>query len=213
MTYFSTTHFGIIRHAPTQWNEKKRIQGQNDSPLSDRGKSMARAWGLQLDKFKWDILLCSDLGRVQQTAELINQTLALPLELDIRLREQNWGEWTGMTLKEVKALDKISVRAEEQKGWDFRPPGGESRREVLDRCMQVMIKAPAIWQGKNILVVCHEGVIKCLVYHLLTRKFLPEEPRVINNFNLHLLKQEDCELTLEALNNLALTTIPVNKTS
>ena len=38
------TRFGLIRHGQTLWNAKKRIQGQDNSPLSEDGREMARTW-------------------------------------------------------------------------------------------------------------------------------------------------------------------------
>jgi len=203
----SRTRFGLIRHAPTLWNEEKRIQGQQDSPLSSRGKKMAAEWGKNLRPFKWDFLLCSDLPRVLQTAALINVELHLPDQRDNRLREQNWGAWTGMTMPDLMARESDLVREQEQKGWDFRPPGGESRREVLDRGIAALAAAHTNCPDQNILVVCHEGMLKCLLYHLLGREFLPSEPPLLHGYHLHMLSMEGTTLSLEELNCLPLTTI------
>lgn len=199
-----STHFGLVRHAPTIWNEQKRIQGQQDSPLSTRGRSMVQTWGEKLCEYKWDRILCSDLERVQHTVELINRSLNLPVQTDTKLREQNWGSWTGMTLHDVKKRDKELLKYQVQKGWNFRPPDGESRHEVLARSMEALTCAHVSWPGESILVACHEGVIKCLLYHLLGRAFLPGEPRVIESYNLHLLTMKDSGLVLEKMNHLAL---------
>lgn len=206
------TRFGIIRHAPTEWNENKRIQGQQDSPLSPKGKAMAAEWGKQLRQYKWDRIFCSDLQRVQETVKLVNMTLSLPVETDAQLKEQDWGTWTGMTLGEVKAIDKDKVKEQEQKGWNFRPPGGESRNEVLQRSLRSLADAHSSWPDDNILLVTHEGVIKCLLYHLLDRKFLPEEPKVIERYNLHLLTMEKNKLSLINMNTHSLKTISARTT-
>ncbi|HER62494.1 MAG TPA: histidine phosphatase family protein [Desulfobacteraceae bacterium] len=206
MNTATTTHFGIIRHAPTVWNEEKRIQGQHDNPLSARGRTMAREWGEQLSELPWNRLLCSDLARGKQTAELVNMALHLPTAKDPRLREQNWGAWTGMTLREVNEENNDLLRKQEQRGWNFQPPGGESRREVLARSLAALADARA--PGESILVICHQGVIKCLLYHLLGRLFLPEEPKVIAPFHLHLLAMEDDTLSLARMNCLGLNVNP-----
>ena len=202
------TQFGIIRHAPTLWNEQKRIQGQDDSPLSEKGIAMARTWGIQLAPFSWSRILCSDLGRTRQTAELVNRKLDLDVQPETRLREQHWGVWTGMTLQDLRAQDRNAVSKEEAKGWDFRPPRGESRREVLHRSREALRAAAVAWPEQNILVVCHEGVIKCLLYDLAGRRFLPEEPRIIQPYNLHLFKMGDDTLQLISINHLDLQTTP-----
>ncbi|MGW8161156.1 MAG: histidine phosphatase family protein [Desulfobulbales bacterium] len=199
-----STLFGLIRHAPTKWNEERIIQGQEDSPLSLLGKKTAASWSLQLRTFDWQRILCSDLGRVCETVALINHTLRLPVHRDARLREQNWGMWTGMTLAEIKRHHQPELRDQVHLGWLFTPPDGESRLEVLGRTRSALKDAHRNWPGESVLVVCHEGVIKCLLYHLLQRKFLPEEPRVIKSAHLHLLECNINGICLQRINALPL---------
>ena len=193
-----------MRHATTLWNEKKMIQGQQDSPLSKEGQQMAANWGRRLASFSWQRIICSDLGRTRATSELINRTLNLPIHPDKRLREQDWGEWSGMTLADVKEKHKKLLQDMVRSGWFFQPPGGESRKRVLGRSLAALHEAHTSWPGESILVVCHEGVIKCLLYSLTGRKFLPEEPRLIKPDHLHLLEQDDKKLYLKELNCKAL---------
>ena len=93
----SITRFALLRHGKTEWNQKKRIQGQEDSPLTAEGRTEAGQWGLKLKDVLWNRVLTSDLGRAMETATLINQVLKVPLFQDSRLREQDWGKWTGKT--------------------------------------------------------------------------------------------------------------------
>ncbi len=202
----SKTRFGLIRHGQTLWNSEKRIQGQADSPLSEQGREMARAWGKQLAGMGWTRILMSDLGRVQETGQLVNATLGLELFNDARLREQDWGEWSGWTFPELFARRQREVRQQEALGWQFRPPGGESRLEVLARAQEALLAAHHRWPGDKILVICHEGIIKCLLYDLYKRKFLPAEPKLIKGYQLHLLRAEADELLLEQANALPLRT-------
>ncbi|MDW7771567.1 MAG: histidine phosphatase family protein [Desulfobulbaceae bacterium] len=198
------TQFGLIRHAATLWNNQKKIQGQLDSPLSPAGREQAAAWGKELSGFSWQRILCSDLGRARETAALINEALNLPVMVEPKLREQDWGQWSGMTLAELRNSAPGLLLRQVRSGWNFRPPGGESRQEVLERCLPVLQEAGTSYPGERILVVCHEGVIKCLLYHLLGRRFLPEEPKKIQGFHLHLLECRDRKLYLAHMNRLAL---------
>lgn len=204
-----TTRFGLVRHSKTLWNEEKRIQGQQDSPLSDRGRAMASAWGLQLKGMGWQHICSSDLGRTSETSSLVNQTLCLPVRYDARLREQDWGSWTGNTLQELKKNQGRILREQERLGWLFSPPQGESRQAVLARSMAALTDAAGRWPGEKILVICHEGVIKCLLYHVLNRKFLPDEPPVIAKAHLHLLVHNGDALSLDRINFLPLITSTV----
>ena len=146
----------------------------------------------------------SDLGRVQETGQLVNATLGLPMFNDSRLREQDWGEWSGWTFPDLFARQLEAVQLQEQRGWKFTPPGGESRAEVLRRSEEALLDAHKRWPGENILVVCHEGIIKCLLYSLHKRKFLPSEPKLIRGYQLHLLQVRGDEILLEEANALEL---------
>jgi probable phosphoglycerate mutase len=158
--------FGVIRHAETVWNSEKRIQGQLDSPLTPRGESQAERWGLALQAFRWDRILSSDSGRALATVHRINTHLKLPVALEPRLRELNWGRWTAKTISQLRAEEAQLVALQEQAGWDFQPPGGESRRSQLERCRRALLEAADAWPGQTILVVAHGGVIRSLVHGL-----------------------------------------------
>ena len=163
---------------------------------------MARSWGSILAGLSWDLILTSDLGRARETAGLINSSLNLPVYEEPRLQEQDWGRWSGLTLESLRANQVEALRAQEQAGWDFRPPDGETRMQTLLRSKEALLQAGQRWPGKNILVVCHEGVIKCLLYHLTGRLFLPQEPRLLNKgYFLHTLTVTPQEIRLTTLHH------------
>jgi probable phosphoglycerate mutase len=198
------TFFDLMRHAPTVWNAQKRIQGQADAPLTPAGEALARRWGLILRGEPYRRILISDLGRALATAEVLDAALGLPISTDPRLREQDWGRWTGETLAALRARDPVSLAAAEARGWDFRPPGGESRREVWRRGRAALLAAAGRWPGETLLVVTHEGVLKCLAYGLTARGFLPDEAPLLRPRHLHRIGAAGGRLTATALNRLAL---------
>jgi probable phosphoglycerate mutase len=200
----SVTHFGLLRHAMTEWNREKRIQGQTDTPLSPLGEHQAGEWGDILKAYPWDRILASDARRAVETAARINAVLEAPIHADSRLREQNWGEWTGKTIPQLKREAPLLLAEQEKAGWNFCPPCGEDRRTVRDRGRQVIIEASEKWGGESILVVTHEGVIKCLVYDLCRRRFLPGEPAMIRPRSLHWLIHDQQGLRIEKMNALTL---------
>ena len=201
---FKTTHFGLIRHAQTVWNREKKIQGCSDSPLTPEGELQASYWGKVLSQFSWNRILASDIGRALATAEIIKAYLKIPLTADPRLREQDWGSWAGKTIAQLKAEQPLALAKQISAGWNFRPPGGENRKSVLARSQRALQEAFDKWPGENVLVVTHEGVIKSLVYHLSSRKFLPTEPPLLRSYQLHRLVHDRDGLRLEAVNALAL---------
>ena len=198
------TRFGLIRHAETLWNRQKRIQGHSDSPLTAEGERQVAGWGRLLKQYAWHRILASDSGRAFQTALKINSHLQVPLETDSRLREQDWGCWVGKTIPQLKQEYPRFLAEQESAGWGFCPPGGEDRKSVLQRSQMALKEAAGKWNGQSILVVTHEGVIKCLIYHLCGRGFLPTEPPMIKAYQLHRIIFDRNGLQLEKTNALAL---------
>ena len=198
------TRFGLIRHAQTVWNRNKKIQGHSDSPLTVEGEKQASVWGQILSQLAWDRILASDTGRALATAEIINAHLKIPLTIDARLKEQDWGQWEGKTVRQIEAEAPQMLDKQVNAGWNFCPPGGESRDRVMMRSLKALQKAAERYPGKTLLVVTHEGVVKSLVYHLCGRKFLPGEPAILKPYQLHWLVNDGKGVQLDRINAIGL---------
>jgi len=207
----SITRFGLIRHVETEWNQEKRIQGQNDSPITAEGEHQARQWGQVLAQEVWDRILVSDTGRALKTAALINTRLKAPVVQDSRLREQNWGEWTGKRRRVIRKKFPGYLAEQEKKGWEFCPPGGENRNTVFERSQRALAEAAEKWPGAKILVITHEGVIKCLIYRCFERKFLPNETPLLRPLHLHRLIYDGRGFQVEAVNAVSISSEYSNK--
>lgn len=194
------TVFYLMRHAATEWNAAGRIQGRADAPLTAEGRRWATRWGRQLAPLGMTRLLSSDTGRAQATARIINAALALPLTTEARLREQDWGQWTGCRHRRLRTETSGAYARQQARGWDFRPPGGESHLEVLERALAALGDAMATFPGERVLLVTHEGVIKCLVYHLAIRDGCGRPPTPPAARHLHRLVGSGGNLRLERVN-------------
>ncbi|EPR44124.1 Phosphoglycerate mutase [Desulfovibrio sp. X2] len=202
MSAMPPTRFLLLRHGETLWNQEHRIQGQLETPLAPEGEAQARRWGVRLADEGASRILASDLGRAVATAEILNQRLKVPLATDFRLREQDWGQWSGLTLDTLERDKGGELAALAAKGWDFRPPGGESRREVLARMLAALEDAAGTFPGQRILVVSHLGAIKCLTYHLLGRDFQASDskPKLLARRALHRIAWNGKDFAVESLN-------------
>jgi probable phosphoglycerate mutase len=198
------TRFGLLRHAPTVWNRQKRIQGQKDSPVTREGRKHAARCGKILQTLSWHRIISSDTGRALETSKIINNFLHIALVRDTRLREQDWGGWTGKTIEDILTNHPRWMANPDNIGWRFCPPGGEDRYSVWERSQQALLEAAEKWPRDTILIVTHEGVIKCLIYRLCGRDFLPSEPPIIQPYHLHWLSYDGDKLRVEELNALAL---------
>jgi probable phosphoglycerate mutase len=202
------TRFGLIRHAQTRWNREKRIQGQSDSPLSGYGRRQVDRWAEALESVSWDRILTSDLGRSVETAERIRRRLPLPVSRDPRLREQDWGMWTGKRLEEIRKEAEEMVRTAGDSGWGFRPPDGEDRQGVLDRSRIALVEAAWNWPGQTVLVIAHGGVVASLLHWLSGRRWIASEPRLLRAHHLHWLTSDGSDLLLEEINAVDLSGDP-----
>ena len=144
----------MIRHAATAWNEAGRIQGRTDIPLCERGRRALAGKRLP-ERFGSYRVHSSPLARAVETAALLG--LGTPV-LDPRLVEMNWGTWEGDTRASVAAADADGVARNEARGPDFRPPGGESPREVQARVVDWARRAARSRSG--VVAMTHKGVIK-----------------------------------------------------
>lgn len=154
--------FLLIRHAESQWNAEGRWQGQADPPLSERGREQARTLAAALEPQPIAALLCSDLARARETAEIVGVQLGLRPDPDPRLRELDVGEWSGLTRPEIVDQAPETLERFEAGEPGVRPGGGESRREIRRRVRSAMQEIAARFDGKRVAVVTHLGVIRAL---------------------------------------------------
>ena len=196
----SVVRLYLMRHARTAWNADRRIQGQTDTLLDDHGRAQARGWAGTLAALKVDAVYASDLLRARETAALACAGLSVRRHVDPRLREQDWGDWTGLGRAELRGEHAEAVAAQEALGFGFCPPGGESREELLARVRAALLDAAAAHPGARLLVVTHNGCIRALLHRLLGLGWLPGEPDPIEPYRLHVLHAKDGDLRLVARN-------------
>ena len=155
----------IIRHGESEWNVEKRWQGWLDAPLTARGLQQARdrAAFLAAVGFSPSLVVSSDLGRAQTTAEIIGAALGAPCRQDAGLRERGGGEWEGCTADEIDARWP-GMRDAWRRGEITQPPGGEDDATVLARFDAALAVAVGSDGGDGgdgpQLVVTHHGVLR-----------------------------------------------------
>src|SRR5262249_9520065 len=109
-----------------------------------------------------DALLCSDLGRACQTAEILGRALGLAPRSDPRLRELDVGCWGGLTRAEIAARDPESLQRFEAEDPAVRAGGAESRAEIRARARAAFRALARQHPGARVIVVTHLGVVRAL---------------------------------------------------
>lgn len=91
----------FVRHDQTVWNVENKICGAYDSPLTEKGREQARVTALKIQteinegRMHIDSILASPLSRAYDTAQEISNIIHIPVKVEERLREQNFGKWEG----------------------------------------------------------------------------------------------------------------------
>jgi broad specificity phosphatase PhoE len=105
-----------------------------------------------------DLAFSGPATRCRQTAE----ALGLKVTVDERLRECDYGRWTGRTLTEVSETEPAAVHE-----WLTDPAavphGGESTVELVERAASWLDSLPS----GRIVAVTHPSVIKAVIVHAI----------------------------------------------
>lgn len=150
------TLLALIRHGPTAWNAEKRSQGRTDIPLDAAGRVAVAQWRLPPGLAGLPVY-ASPLSRAQETAAL----LCGGSTVEPRLIEMSWGNWEGRTIAELRETHGAAMTANEDRGLDFRPDGGESPREVFARVRPWIEEQAA--RGEDAIAITHLGVIRVVM--------------------------------------------------
>lgn len=136
-------------HATTTDNEAGMATGWLPGELSEAGRAQAR----QLRERRGDdgiaAIYVSDLKRALDTVAIAFAAGALPIEVDARLRECNYGRLNG--------APKAVLDAQRARRVDEPWPGGESYRDVVTRTRSLLDDVRSRWAGSRVLWVGHSA--------------------------------------------------------
>lgn len=157
----------LIRHGETLWNTQMKFQGHMDIPLSENGKEQARALAGRLSAQKISAIYSSDLGRAVETARQIADPRGLQVITRPGLREMHFGEWEGLTFKEIRQRYGDLLKQWWANPMDMAVPGGEGLSSLAPRVAHALREIVEKHMGEQVAVVCHGGPIRCLVATVL----------------------------------------------
>jgi broad specificity phosphatase PhoE len=153
----------LTRHGETEWNVQKRMQGWQDSPLTEKGRKDAVLLGKRLESVELDAIYTSTSGRTVETAELIRGERLIPMYHHENLREINLGDWEGKTHDEITEFDPIAYEHFWNKPHLYLPERGERFIDVQTRALNVIQDIVNRHPSGNVLVVTHGVVLKTLI--------------------------------------------------
>ena len=143
----------IARHGETPWNVENRVSGRTDVPLTEKGVEQARLLAHSAMGKGIEVILSSPLLRARQTAQAVSEAIGVPIELDERLIELDFGSFEGGPRSDPEFQ---YIRAQ----FPTRYPGGESAFQLCHRVYSCLEDVKRKYAGKTVLLVCHGGVCR-----------------------------------------------------
>lgn len=198
-----TTLF-LVRHGETKWNTLGKFQGCTDIDLSDEGIMQANLLKERMEN-SFDFIYSSPLKRAHDTAKIICSNMDIKPQIETSIREINFGEWEGLTIKEIKELypENFEVwRTDELIGPIV---GGDlSIKMASIRAKESILKIVTNHKGKRIVIVAHGGIIKAGLIGLFDWKMTMYHQIILGNTSI-------CKLSFN--DNLKPVIVSLNDTS
>ena len=162
------TRIILVRHGETTWNIEGRYQGQEDTPLSERGLAQAALLAEGLKAIPFDRAIASPLQRAFVTCETCAQLHGLAVATDARLTEINHGSWEGRLAGEIAAdyPDTFALWHSHPERVQM-PDGGENLEDVRRRARAAFDDYVEKYPAETILVAAHDAVNKAIICDLM----------------------------------------------
>ncbi len=159
------TTFLLIRHGLTDAVGHRLTGRLPGLHLNETGRRQAAGLPDRLARWKIDAIYSSPLERTQETSAPLSERLGLPVTLDIRLAEFDFGRWSGMTIAELEPRHDWQMFCKFRSG--TRAPGGELIGEVEARMVTALDEFRGKHEGQTVAVFSHADAIKAALMSYL----------------------------------------------
>ena len=147
-----STELLLTRHGETEENKRDIMQGHIPGKLSDNGIRQAQQLGELLAEEPIDAIVCSDLARSYDTANIIGEIKGLTPRPTSLLREIDWGKHTGGRLSSID--------------WKNLPEGCETLEHLSERAQAFIHWIKQEYPGKCVLAVGHGAIDRAILAFL-----------------------------------------------
>jgi 2,3-bisphosphoglycerate-dependent phosphoglycerate mutase len=134
-------------HSTTEDNENGIATGWLPGRLSEAGRAQAAELGRRRGHDSIAAVFSSDLARATETAAIAFGGITIPVLLDWRLRECDYGRLNGSPAADIHSRRAYYI--------DRPYPGGESWRQATTRVKHFVADLLAPWSGLRVLVIGH----------------------------------------------------------
>ncbi len=191
----------VVRHGETDWNRFERLQGQQDIPLNEQGIKqvvlLSKKW--KEENIELKAIYTSDLLRAKLTAEIIGESLQVPIYIHQGLRERYFGLVEGKTIAEIQRVEPdFSTLRSEQYPHLLIESVAETKLRIVKTIEEIRTKH----LGEKIAVISHGGTITAFLRHILNEESFLNLSR-LNNTGVTFLRWESNKWRLERYNDIS----------
>jgi broad specificity phosphatase PhoE len=157
----------LIRHSESEWHLENKYAGHTDICLTKTGKKQSQDIALWASSLELTGLYSSNSLRATQTAKPISDYCKIPLRIDSRLREVNFGTIEGLNPMEFRLKHPDLYRDFLDKPAETVMPEGESGTLALERAWGAVEKILIDHPTGNVLVIAHGTLIRLIACRFL----------------------------------------------
>jgi broad specificity phosphatase PhoE len=161
------TYLILVRHGETVWHAENRYAGVSDIPLTGRGLDQAAQLAAWARTARLSEIWASNLSRAQVTARTCAEVSDVPLRIDERLRELDFGAGEGLTVGEMAAAFPAALEAFRADPVAAHLPGGEDPDQAATRFVDTLHDICADHPEGRVLVVAHTTAIRLALCRLI----------------------------------------------
>lgn len=157
----------VVRHAPVARKYQGICYGRSDTELGPEGEQMSCSLVETLAAWGPATIVHSGLMRTRFLAERLAEKLSCSAQSCVSLQERDFGTWEMRPWDDIHAQHGDEMLRMISEPATYRPGGGETTYEMLDRVMQWFQTLPT---SELTIAVTHGGPIASL---LGSRRALP----------------------------------------
>lgn len=149
------SHIYFTRHGQTIWNVENKICGATDIPLTETGHKQAVSLAHEIIKqgLIIDEIIYSPLIRAADTAKHISDITGIPMRMEPRLKEQNFGRFESAA-RNLEEFKEAKTHFIDHFG------DGESMLHLAQRIYNLLDDIREEADKKIYLLVAHNGIAR-----------------------------------------------------
>lgn len=186
----------LVRHGESRWNLANRFTGWVDVPLSENGVLEAQVCANHCREYRFDHAFTSRLVRAHETLHIVLSKQGrtgiiqhkgmdskyrpwirhsnllrnddIPVHTNELLNERYYGLLQGLDKKQAERKYGVEKVLRWRRGFDARPPKGESLKDAFDRVVPYFKKDifPHIRKGEQVIISAHGNTLRAIIKHI-----------------------------------------------